>query len=145
MAQPGWVDPRQNDPSNPAHVRGGRGLMDGYCVPKAKYPSVVMGRHLDGSGMPLNMPADVMLKLNRGGVHRLIVGHTPHGTCPTVIRSGGPGMHAPGMHALGLHAPVSAAVGAGETPCPARVELSLRLQPPHLPPVRKPAGAEPSC
>jgi len=47
--------------------------------------------------MPLHMPADVMLKLNRGGVHRLIVGHTPHGTCPTVIRSGGPGMHAPGI------------------------------------------------
>ena len=47
--------------------------------------------------MPLHMPSDVMLKLNRGGVHRLIVGHTPHGTCPTVIRSGGPGMHAPGI------------------------------------------------
>eukprot|EP00964_Phaeocystis_antarctica_P007828 scaffold4206_cov48-Phaeocystis_antarctica.AAC.1 len=97
VAQPGWADPKQNDPNNAAHVRGGRGLMDGYCVPQAKYPSVVMGRHLDGSGMPLNMPADVMLKLNKGGVLRLIVGHTPHGACPTVIRSGGPGMHAPGM------------------------------------------------
>ena len=97
VAQPGWADPKQNDPTNAAHVRGGRGLMDGYCVPQAKYPSVVMGRHLDGSGMPLNMPADVMLKLNKGGVLRLIVGHTPHGACPTVIRSGGPGMHAPGM------------------------------------------------
>ena len=53
VAQPGWADPTQNDPSNAAHVRGGRGLMDGYCVPKAKYPSVVMGRHLDGSRMPL--------------------------------------------------------------------------------------------
>ena len=44
--------------------------------------------------MSLNMPAEVMLKLNRGGVHRLIIGLTPHGTCPTIIRSGGPGNHA---------------------------------------------------
>ena len=58
VAMPGWADPQQNTPgiTDPAsHVRGGRGLIDGYCVPPGELsipPSVVMGRHLDGSGMP---------------------------------------------------------------------------------------------
>lgn len=36
-----------------------------------------------------------MLALNRGGVRRLCVGHTPHGISPTIIKSGGPGICAP--------------------------------------------------
>ena len=33
--------------------------------------------------------AQVMAKLNTAGVRRVIVGHTPHGNCPTVIKSAG--------------------------------------------------------
>lgn len=72
-------------------VRGGEGLM-AYVVPGTG-PSVVMARHLESpSGMPLaSLPTAMMAQLNAQGVHRLIVGHTPHGHCPTVIKSGGVG------------------------------------------------------
>jgi hypothetical protein len=35
--------------------------------------------------------------LNKGGIRRVVVGHTPHGTCPTIIKTGGPGMEEPGL------------------------------------------------
>jgi hypothetical protein len=35
--------------------------------------------------------------LNKGGIRRVVVGHTPHGMCPTIIKSGGPGMVEPGL------------------------------------------------
>lgn len=41
-------------------------------------------------GMPMPMPEGLMRRLNAQGVYRLCCGHTPHGCCPTVIKSGGP-------------------------------------------------------
>ena len=70
--------------------RGGDGLMD-YVVPNC-LPSVVLGRHLDGKGMPKPLPADVEAQLAACGIRRVVIGHTPHGNCPTLIKSatGGP-------------------------------------------------------
>jgi len=59
--------------------------------------SVVLGRHLHKSGMPMQVPDEAMLMLNRAGIRRLVVGHTPHGMCPTIVKSGGPGMAEPGL------------------------------------------------
>ena len=43
----------------------------------------------------MKLTEPTMLALNRGGVRRLCVGHTPHGISPTIIKSGGPGTCAP--------------------------------------------------
>jgi len=66
--------------------RGGHLLMD-YVVPGCE-PSVVMARHLQKSGMPELMPSEMVDALNAQGITRLVVGHTPHGTCPTVVKQG---------------------------------------------------------
>ena len=68
-----------------ASWRGGAELM-GYVVPGC-VPSVVMGRHLDEKGMPKQMADELLARLHAGGVRRLVVGHTPHGNCPTVIKA----------------------------------------------------------
>lgn len=74
---------------------GGQSLMD-YAAAGGQ-ASVVLGRHLLKSGMPMQVPEEAMLMLNRAGVRRLVVGHTPHGTCPTIFKSGGPAMAEPGL------------------------------------------------
>jgi hypothetical protein len=45
----------------------------------------------------MGVPDEAMMLLNKGGIRRVVVGHTPHGTCPTIIKSGGPGMTEPGL------------------------------------------------
>lgn len=51
------------------------------------YPySVVSGRHLQPSGMPQLMPLDMIEHLHRNNITRVVVGHTPHGVSPTVIK-----------------------------------------------------------
>jgi len=75
---------------------GGQELQD-YGLFTDNGPTVVLGRHLQKTGMPMHVPDDAMLKLNKAGIRRLILGHTPHGTCPTIIKSGGPGMVEPGL------------------------------------------------
>jgi len=57
----------------------------------------VLGRHLQKTGMPMGVPDEAMATLNKGGIRRVVVGHTPHGTCPTIIKTGGPGMEEPGL------------------------------------------------
>lgn len=68
-------------------IRGGEALIS-YVVPGTG-PSVVMARHLDGDGMPLHPPEALIRTLNMNGVRRVVCGHTPHGNCPTVIKTGG--------------------------------------------------------
>lgn len=76
ISQPTWTPDRA--------TRGGNELLK-YVLPD--HPaSVVMGRHLDASGMPTPLPRDVVHMLSENGIKRLIVGHTPHGNCPTVIK-----------------------------------------------------------
>ena len=58
-----------------------------YAAPKSK-ASCVLSRHLDGKGMPLPMPPQLAAELHAGGVRRILLGHTPHGDCPTIIKNG---------------------------------------------------------
>ena len=91
IAQPLWRDAK----ASPALVqclggydeRGGQELMN-YGV-NGSPAGVVLGRHLEKNGMPKLLPADVLAMLASGGVSRLVVGHTPHGNCPTPIRQPG--------------------------------------------------------
>ena len=86
-------DYRQKPHGTPASdrtsaTRGGDALMD-YGVPTTRTPSVVMGRHLDASSMAKQLPANVVDQLKRDGINRILVGHTPHGNCPTVVTNYG--------------------------------------------------------
>jgi len=51
-------------------------------------PSVVVGRHLEPEGMPRPLEPALCSKLRACGVYRMVLGHTPHGNCPTMIRCG---------------------------------------------------------
>ena len=88
LAQPKWKDPIADPPRveclKAYDARGGQGLMD-YVVPGGP-PGVVMSRHVEKTSMPLVMATSVTEKLVRGGCLRLLIGHTPHGNCPTIIR-----------------------------------------------------------
>eukprot|EP00961_Rhodomonas_salina_P113383 1525279-Rhodomonas_salina.1 len=67
--------------------RAGHGLMDYalHCGNGGK--TVICSSHLkDGNATPV--PVDVQRYLLKGNIERLVVGHVPHGDCPTVIRSG---------------------------------------------------------
>ncbi|RLN93344.1 hypothetical protein BBJ28_00009040 [Nothophytophthora sp. Chile5] len=76
LQQPTW---------NADHTsRGGNELLK-YVLPDYS-GSVVMGRHLLSSGMPTPLPAEIARLLTESGIRRVIVGHTPHGNCPTVIK-----------------------------------------------------------
>lgn len=37
--------------------------------------------------MPRMCPLPIVRSLNENGIYRLVVGHTPHGNCPTVIKN----------------------------------------------------------
>ena len=84
MSQPRWSDPSRPGGAD-GNLRGGEGLLD-YVLPGTG-PSVVMGRHLDEESMPRAAPYSLMVKCNRSAIRRLVVGHTPHGNCPTVIKT----------------------------------------------------------
>lgn len=83
--QPKW-SVRPEKPSYDAGKRGGNELMN-YCV-NGSPPSVVVGRHLEPEGMPRPLEPALCSKLRACGVYRMVLGHTPHGNCPTMIRSG---------------------------------------------------------
>ena len=65
--------------------RGGDALMD-YCVPTSE-PSAVMGRHLDGSSMPMQLPAEVGQPANQTYCKRSCQSLTGLSTCPPTCRS----------------------------------------------------------
>ncbi|KAG7389912.1 hypothetical protein PHYPSEUDO_009170 [Phytophthora pseudosyringae] len=64
--------------------RGGNELLE-YVLPDYT-GSVVMGRHLLPSGMPTPVPEEIASLLSECGIRRVIIGHTPHGNCPTVVK-----------------------------------------------------------
>ncbi|GLD92881.1 hypothetical protein PINS_up001460 [Pythium insidiosum] len=78
--QPTWSADRS--------TRGGNALLE-YVLPSHR-ESVVMGRHLDRAGMPVVLPRDAVEWLSASGVRRLLIGHTPHGNCPTVVKQPAP-------------------------------------------------------
>jgi len=67
-------------------VRGGEALID-YVTPGSPIPSCVYSRHLDKRGMPMQLPPDLVAQLRASGITRVVVGHTPHGVAPTIIKS----------------------------------------------------------
>jgi len=54
----------------------------------ANQASVVYGRTTDAIANPLAPPVDVVRRLRENGVHRIVVGHTPSGDCPAIVRDG---------------------------------------------------------
>ncbi|CAE7268229.1 unnamed protein product [Symbiodinium natans] len=64
--------------------RGGAGLI-AYGTPATRVPSVVYCRWLEDNCMPKQYPQELVEHLQAHGICRVVVGHTPHGNCPTVI------------------------------------------------------------
>jgi len=87
LEQPLWIEPEGlKGPNNPP-TRAASAIIDYVCP--GCVPSVVMGRQLSGKGMPQALPTKVVARLNRSGIHKLFVGHTPHGNAPTLMQSEG--------------------------------------------------------
>jgi hypothetical protein len=55
---------------------------------KLNQQSVVYARPTDEEGNPQLPPADIVARLRDDGIHRLVVGHTPSGDCPAILRDG---------------------------------------------------------
>lgn len=72
-------------------ARPGEALIQ-YCQPlpqtSVNQSSVVYSRNADAQGKIALPPAAVLAALRDEGVHRLVVGHTPSGDMPVVLRSG---------------------------------------------------------
>lgn len=49
------------------------------------WPSVITARHLNDKSQPVPLPPTISRQLLEAGYTRLVVGHTPHGNCPTVV------------------------------------------------------------
>ncbi|KAI9999078.1 hypothetical protein PInf_003757 [Phytophthora infestans] len=77
-----WID--HSTWSEDHSSRGGTELLK-YVLPDYT-GSVVMGRHLLPSGMPTPVPEEIASLLSESGIRRVIIGHTPHGNCPTVVK-----------------------------------------------------------
>ncbi len=56
---------------------------------KLNQQSVVYARPTDDSGNPMLPPADIVARLVSEGITRVVVGHTPSGDCPAILRDGG--------------------------------------------------------
>lgn len=63
-----------------------------YCASAMYGPTTIMARHLDKKSQLVPMPAETLEKLTSAGLSMLVLGHTPHGTCPSPLREG-PGDH----------------------------------------------------
>jgi hypothetical protein len=59
----------------------------GYANPKAMSGRTVVYNGFMRGGNPQPISAAAVKYLNNNGIHRLLVGHQPHGNCPTVVRS----------------------------------------------------------
>jgi len=84
IRQPTWVSPPLASTRESWRGRGGSELLE-YGTPAASVPSVVYCRWLDERCMPQAYPPELVDYLRGQGIHRVVVGHTPHGNCPTVI------------------------------------------------------------
>lgn len=84
MAEPTWrASPR--DATYEAWAQRAGAELIAYGTPASHVPSVVYCRWLEDNCMPKQYPPDLLGFLVSQGVSRVIVGHTPHGNCPTVI------------------------------------------------------------
>mmetsp|Transcript_25218 Transcript_25218/g.39592 ORF Transcript_25218/g.39592 Transcript_25218/m.39592 type:complete len:273 (+) Transcript_25218:1465-2283(+) len=69
--------------------RAGSGLMD-YCVEGGQNNTTIIHTRLlePGTGNGIHMPTVLQEWLHRSGVKTVVVGHTPYGECPSVMRTG---------------------------------------------------------
>jgi len=65
--------------------RGGAEMI-AYGCPGTRVPTVVYCRYLEANSMPKAYPQDLVDYLKEQNVTHVVVGHTPHGNAPTVIR-----------------------------------------------------------
>lgn len=86
--KPEWVTPPTESTFTSWKGRGGSDLI-AYGTPGSQWPTVVYCRYLTKSCMPIPMPPEVCHCLKSQGIFNLVVGHTPHGTAPTALRSNG--------------------------------------------------------
>lgn len=86
IANPTWGRPPQEPTVESWQSRGGSELMC-YGTPSTKWPSVVYCRFLDEQSMPMVYPDALVQRLCSSDIRYVVVGHTPHGNCPTVIQS----------------------------------------------------------
>jgi len=68
-------------------LSGGGQLLQDYGLFTDRGPTVVLGRHLEPTGMPMLVPDKAIESLTRCGIDRVVLGHTPHGICPTITKS----------------------------------------------------------
>lgn len=84
VKNPTWVHPPTECSYEGWFGRGAAELI-AYGTPVTRVPSVVYCRWLEANCMPKQYPPELVKYLRDEDVHRVVVGHTPHGTCPTVI------------------------------------------------------------
>mmetsp|Transcript_78542 Transcript_78542/g.188414 ORF Transcript_78542/g.188414 Transcript_78542/m.188414 type:complete len:662 (-) Transcript_78542:58-2043(-) len=84
VEQPTWLRPPCDATYEGWSSRAAAGLI-AYGTPATKVPSVVYCRWLEDNNMPKRYPPDLVKYLVAEGICRVVVGHTPHGNCPTVI------------------------------------------------------------
>lgn len=68
--------------------RGGSELME-YASASSIVPTVIYCKWLTKLSMPKKYPPELVDYLKRQGVRYVIVGHTPHGSTPTIIQNDG--------------------------------------------------------
>jgi hypothetical protein len=93
ITNPYWVDGRRGEFPPPKekfdthawNARGGDRLMD-YVVP-GTVGSVIYSNMFDKATNFTTVPNEIVEKLNKGGIKRLLVGHQPHGFAPSIIKS----------------------------------------------------------
>mmetsp|Transcript_41669 Transcript_41669/g.64184 ORF Transcript_41669/g.64184 Transcript_41669/m.64184 type:complete len:306 (+) Transcript_41669:272-1189(+) len=85
VKQPTWKT--LPDPETGKGERGGDGLMD-YGVPGGNNGKTVVYSNYLNNGNAADIPAETANYLKKNGIFRVIVGHQPHGDCPTVINNG---------------------------------------------------------
>eukprot|EP00928_Gymnodinium_smaydae_P047345 TRINITY_DN31592_c0_g1_i1.p1 TRINITY_DN31592_c0_g1~~TRINITY_DN31592_c0_g1_i1.p1 ORF type:complete len:728 (-),score=133.43 TRINITY_DN31592_c0_g1_i1:16-2082(-) len=88
IERPTWVVPPTEPTLDSWAARGGAELI-AYGTPATRVPSVVYSRWLDSNFMPKPFPSELTQFLQKQGIRRLIVGHTPHGSCPTIVPNDG--------------------------------------------------------
>lgn len=87
IEKPTW-DPAPTVPTYEGfRGRGGHSIL-AYGTPMTQVPSVVYCRWLEQNCMPKPYPQELVDYLGEQNIARVIVGHTPHGNCPTVIPNG---------------------------------------------------------
>ncbi len=90
----GFYDEQMDAYVNARHDAEGRPAWGPLVAYQAPHPgtrtnpeSVVYGRPTDALNNAQLPSCDVMHELVREGVHRVVLGHTPSGDCPSIIRS----------------------------------------------------------